>query len=138
MARLSLSFLGAFQATRDGQPLVGFESNKVRALLTYLAIEADRPHSREELACLLWPDQPDLAARSNLRQALANLRRTIGDEAAQPPFLLIDREFIRFNSEADYWLDTTEFTELLTASESHSHRRAETCKHCAQWLQAGS
>ncbi len=135
MVRLSLSLLGAFQATRDGQPVAGFESNKVRALLTYLAIETDHPHSREELACLLWPDQPDLAARSNLRQALANLRRTIGDEAAQPPFLLIDREFIRFNSEADYWLDTTEFTELLTASERHSHRRAETCKHCAQLLQ---
>ena len=134
-ARLSLSFLGPFQAARDGQPLTGFESNKVRALLAYLAIESDRPHSRAELACLLWPDQPDLAARSNLRQALANLRRTIGDEAAQPPFLLIDREFIRFNSEADYWLDTTEFTELLTANERHSHRRAETCKHCAQWMQ---
>jgi predicted ATPase/DNA-binding SARP family transcriptional activator len=135
LARLALSLLGAFQATRDGQPLVGFESNKVRALLTYLAIEAGRPSSREELACLLWSDQPDRAARSNLRQALANLRRTIGDEAAQPPVLLIDREFIRFNSEADYWLDTTEFTELLTASERHAHRRAETCQHCAQWLQ---
>ncbi|HEX7433311.1 MAG TPA: tetratricopeptide repeat protein [Anaerolineaceae bacterium] len=135
MACLSLSFLGPFQATRDGQPMIGFESNKVRALLAYLAIEADRPHSREELACLLWPDQPDLAARSNLRQALANLRRTIGDEAAQPALLRVDREFIQFNSEADYWLDITAFSELLTASESHSHRRAETCKHCAQWLQ---
>jgi predicted ATPase/DNA-binding SARP family transcriptional activator len=115
--------------------VVGFESNKVRALLAYLAIEADHPHSREELAFLLWPDQPDPVARSNLRQALANLRRTIGDEAAQPPLLRIDREFIQFNSEADYWLDITAFAELLAASESHSHRRAETCKHCAQWLQ---
>ena len=135
VARVSLSFLGAFQTTHDGQPLVGFESNKVRALLAYLAIEADHPHSREELACLLWPDQPDLAARSNLRQALANLRRTIGDETAQPPFLRIDREFIQFNSEADCRLDITAFNELLAASESHSHRRAETCKHCAHWLQ---
>ncbi len=103
-----------------------------------LRLRQTAPTAGAELACLLWPDQPDLAARSNLRQALANLRRTIGDEAAQPPFLLIDREFIRINSEADYWLDTTEFAELLTASESHSHRRAETCKHCAQWLQASS
>ena len=135
MARLSLSLLGAFQAIRDGQPVVGFESNKVRALLAYLAIETDHPHSREELAFLLWPNQPDLAARSNLRQALANLRRTIGDEAAQPPLLRIGREFIQFNSEADHWLDITAFDALLAASENHSHRRAETCKHCAQWLQ---
>ena len=135
MACLSLSFLGPFQAIRDGQPVVGFESNKVRALLAYLAIEADHPHSREELSFLLWPDQPGPAARSNLRQALANLRRTLCDEAAQPPFLLIDREFIQFNSEADCRLDITAFAALLAASASHSHRRAETCKHCAQWLQ---
>lgn len=135
IVRLSLSLLGPFQATRVGQPVVGFESNKVRALLAYLAMEADHTHSREELACLLWPDQPDPVARSNLRQALANMRRTIGDEAAQPPLLHIDREFIQFNTEADYWLDITVFNALLTASESHAHRRAETCKHCAQWLQ---
>ena len=135
MACLSLSCLGSFQVTLDEQPVVGFESNKVRALLAYLAIEAGRPHTREELAFILWPDQPGLAARSNLRQALANLRRTIGDDDAQPPFLHLDREFIQFNSESDSWLDTAAFFALLAASESHVHRRAETCKQCAQWLQ---
>lgn len=50
VARLSLSLLGAFQAIRDGQPVVGFESNKVRALLAYLAIETDHPHSRARLS----------------------------------------------------------------------------------------
>jgi predicted ATPase/DNA-binding SARP family transcriptional activator/Tfp pilus assembly protein PilF len=115
--------------------VVGFESNKVRALLAFLAIEADHTHSREELAYLLWPEQPDMVARANLRQALANLRRTIGDEAAHPPLLCIDRDFIQFNSQADTWLDVIAFTALLAASESHSHRNPETCKHCAQWLQ---
>ena len=56
----------------DSQPIAGFESNKVRALLAYLAIETDRPHSRDELVGLLWPEQPDATARANLRQALAN------------------------------------------------------------------
>lgn len=46
MARLNLSFLGPFQVTLDSQPALGFESNKVRALLVYLAVEADRPHTR--------------------------------------------------------------------------------------------
>jgi hypothetical protein len=32
-----------------------FKSNKVRALLAYLAVEMDRPHRREVLAGLLWP-----------------------------------------------------------------------------------
>lgn len=106
MARLVLSFLGPFQATLDGQPASEFESNKVRALLAYLAIEADRPHARESLAGLLWPDYPERSALANLRSALANLRGAIGDRTADPPFLLISREAIRFNPQSDYWLDT--------------------------------
>ena len=114
--------------------MVGFESNKARALLAYLAVESETPHNREELAFLLWPDQPDPAARSNLRQALANLRRVIGDEIAHPPFLCIGRESIQFNREADYQLDIAVFGGLLASCKSHLHRRAETCKHCTQWL----
>ena len=84
MVHLSLSFLGPFQVTRDGQPITGFESSRVRALLAYLAVEADRPHSRESLVGLLWPDWPQPSATANLRQALANLRRAIGDRQTQP------------------------------------------------------
>ena len=77
MARLRLSFLGSFQAWLDDRPLAGFESNKVRALLVYLAVEADRPHAREGLAGLLWPDSPNATALSNLRYALSDLRQVI-------------------------------------------------------------
>ncbi|PKO20769.1 MAG: hypothetical protein CVU38_18325 [Chloroflexi bacterium HGW-Chloroflexi-1] len=59
MVRLSLSLLGPFQVMLDGEPATGFESNKVKALLAYLAVEADRPHPRETLAGLLWPDYPE-------------------------------------------------------------------------------
>jgi DNA-binding SARP family transcriptional activator len=49
MARLKMQVLGPFQANLDGAPL-RLESNKVRALLIYLAMESGRPHSREVLA----------------------------------------------------------------------------------------
>ncbi len=49
MPRLSLSLLGSFQATLDGRPITGFESDRVRGLLAYLAVEADRPHRRDDL-----------------------------------------------------------------------------------------
>lgn len=58
MTRLLLSVLGPLQATLDGQPVTGFESNKVRAMLAFLAVEAHRPHSRDALIGLLWPAQP--------------------------------------------------------------------------------
>ena len=92
MPKLRMEFLGGFQVTLDGVPVTNFESNKVRALLAYLATEAQRLHRRESLAALLWPDWPDSAALSNLRYALSDLRKVIGDRTAEPPYLLITRE----------------------------------------------
>ena len=54
MARLALMLFGPLEATLDGALITTFESNKVRALLAYLAAEADRPQRREALASLLW------------------------------------------------------------------------------------
>ena len=56
VARLTLSLLGPFEATLDGYPINKFESAKVQALLAYLVVEADRPHRRDALAALLWPE----------------------------------------------------------------------------------
>jgi DNA-binding SARP family transcriptional activator len=96
MAHLSLSLLGPFQATLGGEPVTGFASDKVRALLAYLAVEIEQPHRREKLAGLLWPDWTERSARANLRRALANLRQVIGDHRATPPFLHISRQTVQF------------------------------------------
>ena len=90
----------------------------MRALLCYLAVEADRPHSREVLAALLWPDYPEQEARNNLRYALYNLRQAIQDQQAEPPFLIIDHETIQFNSQSNYCLDVSHFTQLLRREKS--------------------
>ena len=109
MARLEIFLLGSFHATLDSEPLTNFESDKARALLAYLAVEADRPHRREALAGLLWPDTPEQTARTNLRSALANLRQILNDQQTQPPYLLITRQTIQLNPEGDYWLDVDAF-----------------------------
>ena len=44
MARLSIHLLGPFRVILDGQPVAGFESDKVRALLAYLAVESGQRH----------------------------------------------------------------------------------------------
>lgn len=133
-ARLNLSLLGPWQATLDGAA-PDFKYDKVRALLTYLAVEADRPHPREALMALLWPDLPEAAARNNLRQALVTLRQALGDTTADPPFLLATRPTIRFNQLSDYALDVTTFVALLEACRRHPHRHPTGCKSCARRLQ---
>ena len=106
MAHLSISLLGPIVVELDGSPLTGFKSDKVRALLTYLVVETDRPHRRESLAGLFWPDYTDRAAFNNLRDTLSNLRSVIHDRDAQLPFLLISNDAVQFNLHSDFWLDT--------------------------------
>jgi predicted ATPase/DNA-binding SARP family transcriptional activator len=134
MARLKLSLLGTPRVVLDEQAVTRFESAKVRALLAYLATHAGRSHNRDSLTGLLWPEQEETTARTNLRQALSNLRRAINDQQADPPFLLVSRETIRFNPDSDYWLDVEHFISLLDACARHIHRRAELCTPCAQRL----
>ncbi len=115
MAHLSSRVLGPFQVSLDGDPVSGFTSDKVRALLAYLVLSPDSPHRREMLAGLLWPDFPERAARSSLRNALANLRQVIGDRTISSPFLHITHQTIQFKGESDYWLDADAFKALLNA-----------------------
>ena len=122
VAQLSLSLFGPFQVTLGAQPVSTFESARVRALLAYLAVEAQRPHPREALAELLWPGWPQGGALANLRRALSNLREGIRDGEAQPPYLLIARETLRFNTASDHLLDVSAFTELLSGSSDRPDR----------------
>src|SRR3954452_13285295 len=134
MAHLALALLGPPQVALDGRPVTGFDYDKVRALLAYLAVEADRPHRRAALAGLLWPDQSDQVALNSLRQALATLRRAIGDQVAAVPFLHITREAIQFNQASDHDLDVAAFTAFLTACKRHPHRHPTACSSCARRL----
>lgn len=66
MDDLQIHLFGGLRLTQAGTPLTSFISNKVPALLAYLAVNP-RPHSREALATLFWGDMPDSDAKNNLR-----------------------------------------------------------------------
>jgi DNA-binding SARP family transcriptional activator len=51
---------------------------KELSLLAYLVLEPG-PHTRDELATLLWGESSDTDARASLRQALKHLRDTLGE-----------------------------------------------------------
>ena len=107
MARLVVRLLGGYRVELDGKPVYGFETDKARALLAYLIVEADRPHRRETLASLLWPDRPEPVARNSFRQALFRVRHALSDN--QPPFFLfISPTDVQFNTASDYSLDVAE------------------------------
>jgi DNA-binding SARP family transcriptional activator len=97
MARLHLELLGGFSARLDGgQPCV-LPTRKARALLAYLALPAGRFHSRDKLTALLWGDTTEAQARQSFRQALASLRRALGD--SEPAGLLTQGDAIALDAQ---------------------------------------
>ena len=145
MPRLSISLLGSFQVTLDGEPVTEFPTDKVRALFALLSVEADRAHSRESLAGFLWPDRPGKRALQSLRQALYELRLALGEregvEVSGPPtgpgapFLLVTRHAIQFNAQSDHHLDVATLISLADACRRHRHRRRGTCGPCLRRME---
>lgn len=99
---LQLYLLGPPQFVYEGKPLTGFVSNKVRALLIYLAVTR-RGHSRDALAELLWADTPT-TAKQNLKKALSNLRRMVG-----VPLLEQETHLVSLDPD-HYWVDVVALT----------------------------
>jgi predicted ATPase/DNA-binding SARP family transcriptional activator len=104
---ITLNFLGGFQVSSTGNSVSRIRGDKIRGLLAYLAVEADRPHARATLAALFWPDQPDTLALGNLSQTLARLRAALGPAAAH---LHTTRDSILWQSSSA--MDVTSFTGL--------------------------
>ena len=115
--QLTLNLFGPPDIQLDGEPLAGLSSDKVRALLFYLAVEVDRAHRRESLAGLLWPDYPERSARTNLSNALSNLRTALGDRETAVPFFHVSREAIQFNAQCDASVDAAAFEDLVERGE---------------------
>lgn len=130
---LLISVLGPIQVTRDNEAAV-FATDRAQALLAYLSVEADRPHRREALAGLLWPDIPEALARRNLSQALVRLRRAIDDYHTFPPFLQITRKTILFHANRAE-LDVSRFQALLAACDVHPHPSLPACPPCIERLE---
>jgi DNA-binding SARP family transcriptional activator/tetratricopeptide (TPR) repeat protein len=135
MPYLSLTLLGGFEATLDAEPVTGFVTNKDRALLAFLVVEAYRPHRRAELAARFWPDASEKKAAHSLSQGLLHLRKALGDGDRSAPFLLITSQDVQFNGFSEYHLDVARFRELLNLSDSHTHADQSGCETCHKWLQ---
>jgi predicted ATPase/DNA-binding SARP family transcriptional activator len=102
---LRIHTLGSLTIACDDQPVTGFVSRKVEALLVYLACTR-RAHAREVLAELLWPDRAQGDALRNLRVTLASLRKTID------PFVTTG-EPVGMSHDSTWWLDVREFEAYL-------------------------
>ena len=112
-SKLHITLFGAPTLLIDNKPVTGFVSSKAAALAYYLAA-TQRPHSRDALAALLWPDAPEEAAKKNLRDVLSNLRRLI------EPYLDITRQTAGLQSQAVIEVDSVNFAAKLSTAQSET------------------
>ena len=107
MPTLRVYLFGKFCVRRDEQVLDGFDARKVQELFCYLLLHRDHSLPRETLASILWPDTTTVQSKKSLRQALWQLQSALGshNESVSDRVLLVEPEWIRLNSEADFWLD---------------------------------
>jgi predicted ATPase/DNA-binding SARP family transcriptional activator/Tfp pilus assembly protein PilF len=124
---LQLSLLGSPRLQREGVALsVG--RRKAFAMLAYLVVTG-QPHRRETLTALLWPDSEPTLAYSYLRRDLTVLNKVLGTG-----WLDIDREELGLARRDDFWLDVTEFRQLLEACTMHDHPPDAVCPACMPLL----
>jgi DNA-binding SARP family transcriptional activator len=108
---LDLRLMGAFAASaattiRTNIPI---PSRKTRALLAYLAMHADEPIDREQLADLLWEVRAERDIRHNLRQTLVDLRRVL---ELFPGLVVVQRDTVTVNS-AFCQIDAVQFARMV-------------------------
>jgi predicted ATPase/DNA-binding SARP family transcriptional activator len=126
MPELCIHTLGHSHVFIGGELVNNFETNKVYALLVYLAVESKRPIKRGTLAGLLWSDQPEEKALHSLRQALSGLRKALGEKKEKipldklhTPIILAVKDTLQINPEVDLWLDFHAFEKQLHLAYKH-------------------
>jgi DNA-binding SARP family transcriptional activator/tetratricopeptide (TPR) repeat protein len=113
---LSISLLGQARFARNGVPFRFTAPPKALPLLAYLLLHRSGPTARDSIAFLLWPDEPEEAARANLRRHLYHLQRSLPPNADRP-WILADGDMLQWNPSADADVDVARFEQLRDAGE---------------------
>lgn len=123
MSSLHITLFGPPRARLAGAP-VNFHRGQTLALLAYLAA-SERPHSRDTLATLFWPEQPAQMAHGALRRILYDLGRTVGKE-----WLEVEEHCVALPAQPDLLVDVRRFSTLQARVAAHGHAPHHLCDDC--------
>ena len=127
MAQVALYMFGPPRIEIDHEQAT-IDTRKALALFVYLAVTR-RPHTRDAIAGLLWPDYDQAHARATLRRTLSPLHRLLGEG-----YLSIEREMLALRADAALWSDVDEFESLLARCQAHGHDENVVCAECLPLL----
>ncbi|MEM7119003.1 MAG: BTAD domain-containing putative transcriptional regulator [Chloroflexota bacterium] len=135
--KIRLTLFGTFQLQVNGHPPLTLRTNKMRALLAYLAMENGRSHHRSTLAALLWPEFPEKQARRNLTQTLYRLRKVVDnvEQELSGRYLHISQQTVVVPPDDNLFCDAVAFEQRLASVAAHQHSHIEHCSTCLARLE---
>ncbi len=120
---IAFRLLGEFEMRDGAGKPITVTARKNQALLAALALAPSCTMTRSRIAGLLWSDRGEDQARTSLRQALAALRKDLGDVGAT--LLSFGDERVRLDfTRID--IDALEFRRLAKGSDLEAFRKART------------
>jgi two-component SAPR family response regulator len=112
-----------FEAQCRNQPVANLGSKKALELFCFLMINRERPHTREQLAGLLWENNSATQSKQYLRQVLWQLQSALDQSDYSPGCLLsIESDWISFNLNENVWLDVAEFERAYQETQNLAGR----------------
>lgn len=112
-APCQLFLLGGFELAHGGRSFTDSLSPRMKELLAFLALHAERPLPRRQVAFALWPETTDGQAQTNLRQLVHRLNQRL-------PFLnryLALEGSLAWNMDAGVYVDLLAFARGLEEGE---------------------
>ncbi|MEM6436409.1 MAG: BTAD domain-containing putative transcriptional regulator [Cyanobacteria bacterium P01_D01_bin.115] len=109
-----VQLLGGFSLIDEDRPVAHLIQGRSQLLLAYLALHRVIPQPRQRIAFQLWPESTDAQARTNLRKALSQLRRSLpnADELIQ-----IDPKSLQWSPTNKCELDVAAFEAAVQSAE---------------------
>lgn len=107
MEPLHIYLFGGFLLERGHVTLPPIASRTGRSLFAYLVTHRDRPHQRDHLAGVFWPELPESRARRRLSHTLWQIQDVVNTEKTS--YLDVTTDTLAFNRSAAYRLDVAEF-----------------------------
>lgn len=115
MPHITVRMFGEFTVSIDGkvvsEPLR--HAKKLRGVLQYLLLHADRPVSHSELYDTFWPEERSANPRGALKTLIHRLRAALVEGGADGaiPFFLVQQGSYQWNPALDAQIDAVEFEE---------------------------
>ncbi len=99
---IEIKLFGMPHIRRGGEEIL-FPYSKINAMIYYLAVNGSI--TRTEIAGLLWPEEDDIIAKKNLRNAIYQAKRCVGEEFILSP----KKSLLELNPALEISIDANEF-----------------------------